>query len=86
MAKFRKEKVVLVEWDDAATLSNWHGSKLERANHWIYTAGVLVEKNKKHVCVALSVQPSENEQSDVIRIPMGAVRKIKTIGTFEVRE
>ena len=82
----KKEKVVLVEWEDAFTSSRWQERDYDKkASFTVHTAGILVEKNARHVVVALNTNIKGTGMSDVITIPSGMVRKYKVVERFEPR-
>lgn len=74
-----KRKIVLVRWVDSIHTGGW-GSKPE-SNMECLTVGLLVERTKKHILIALSA--SAYCDAHYIQIPAIAVRSVKSLGKVE---
>ena len=88
MKKVRKEKVVLVEWDDSWSTEAWRDREesIERLLKpcICFTTGIVIKQTDSRVVVAMNIETS-GAMSQTMSIPRSAIRKLKTIGTFEVR-
>ena len=89
MKKGRKEKIVLVEWDDSWSTEIWKDRK-ESIEGLLepcvcFTTGIVIKQTDSRVVVAMNIETS-GAISQTMSIPRSAIRKLKTIGTFEVRE
>ena len=81
----KTKQIVLVEWEDSIVQGGWRSmeqaEKVEAST--CYTAGVLIEKNSKHVIIGQSWYPAADDVSNTTQIPRGMVRSIKRIGSFK---
>jgi hypothetical protein len=72
-----KPRPVKVLWQDAESWTRWdtweHHCK--REPYIVTTVGFELERDKKKICVALSIN-EDGIASDVITIPRGCVKKI----------
>ena len=87
--KTRKEKIVLVEWDDSRSTEEWRDRE-ESVEELLepckcFTAGIFIKKTDTRLVIAMNVETS-GTISQTMSIPRSAIRKVKTVGTFETAE
>jgi len=79
-----KRKLVMIEWVDADGESGWSSYDPETPLITVKTFGILVNRNKDHIAHADSWCPETKHWSGLGRIPMGMVKRIKTLMTVDV--
>lgn len=75
-------KIVEVEWEDAVSKTSWHLSDhSDYHGNACKTVGFLVKNTKREIVIAQNISVNECEDvSDVMVIPRGILRRIRTIG------
>ena len=77
-----KLKTHLVIWDDAFSISGWHGkvTKKHRQGYTYLSTGFIIKKTKTHLYLAQSVDTSKDSCfADVLVVPHGMIRKLKEL-------
>lgn len=77
----KRRRILEVEWDDSATLSRWGYEKehTESSVAKCRSVGYLIERNEKHIVLALNASDETGRVGDTISIPAACVRKVRRI-------
>lgn len=80
--KYKKNEVIEVIWDDAATTSNWHSRNVKNLKNndglvRCNTVGYFVRETKKAIQITQGY--SEHDIKDTQSIPISTIRKTRRI-------
>ena len=88
MSILKREKVVLVEWVDAAGDGGWNPRKVDE--NWepikVTSVGLLIHRCKNRIVLAGALCGSKDETSVTQVIPGGWVKKYKVLAELKPRK
>lgn len=76
-----KVKIVTVTWDDICSNGGWVSPEHARADWKVISVGMLLSRTKKEIVLVQSKVFGRDTVADTLTIPIGVVRKVKTIAT-----
>lgn len=80
-AKYKKNEIIEVLWNDAATACGWKSrNSLEKETPAPCRAvGYFCQQNKNSITIIKCIGEDDNQGLDAQTIPMGCVKKIRRI-------
>lgn len=81
-----KIRVVSVEWDDICSNGGWVSPENARADWKVISVGMLLSHTKKELVLVQSKVFGRDTVADTLTIPVGVVRKVKTIATVSFKK
>ena len=79
-------RVVIVEWDDICSNGGWKSPEDSRADWKVISTGFLLYRNKKELVLVQSKVLDSDVVADSLTIPMGVVRKVRTLATLSKKK
>lgn len=79
-----KEKIVVIEWDDASAGGGWQHKDDRRQDCRPYrcrTAGFLIDETEHSVLLCLNLS-SNNKYSETMQIPKTQIRKRRVVARY----
>lgn len=81
-----KVRIVTVEWDDICSNGGWLSPENARADWKVISVGMLLSRTKKELVLVQSKVFDRDAVADTLTIPIGVVRKVKTIATVSFKK
>ena len=78
-------RIIFVEWIDSQTEDGWSDAKVDGDLPTVYSAGIYLGETAEYIELSHSNDPANENACGRIKIPLSAIKKIRTLCQIQIR-
>lgn len=79
-------QVIYIEWRDSCAAHGWDAYEAYKEFPSTFSTGILIKEELDHYAIAHSYDPDSGDFNGIMRIPLIAVIKAKTLCVIQIKK